>query len=251
MGSEVAQVDVNPVGHSTMSPAMAHMQAYPAYLLKQVSRYLGDRVWEIGVGHGQYAKMLISQNKSVLGSDIDEDCLAASVRNTQSSDRFQPLRVDLNSIDWMEPAKHFHADSILCFNVLEHIEKDVDALTNMKKVVVDGAILGLIVPAHAWLYGKMDKEAGHYRRYQRAILRDRLTEAGWQVVKLRYINLLGALGWWYHNRWRSDAGLSDPAVNSQMSMMDRWLPRIAALTDPIAGSLAGLSLVAIAKASRG
>lgn len=248
MKIEVAPIDVNPIGRGTMSPAMAHLQAYPAYLLKQVFHYLGERVWEIGIGHGQYTKMLLSENKTILGSDIDQECLANAIRNIGDSLRFFPLRVDLNANNWMTEATQFQADSIICFNVLEHIERDTEALKKMKAVVADGTILALIVPAHAWLFGKMDSEAGHYRRYHRSLLGNRLEEAGWKVIKLRYINLFGAMGWWYHNRWRSDAGLSDPAVNAQMSMLDRWLPRIATLTDPFSSSLAGLSLVAIAKA---
>ena len=58
-----------------------------------------------------------------------------------------------------------------------------------------------------------------------------------------------ALGWWYHNRWRKTAGLADESVNRQMRGIDRWLPRIARLTDPIFGRLAGLSVLAIARST--
>jgi hypothetical protein len=61
------------------------------------------------------------------------------------------------------------------------------------------------------------------------------------------VNLLGALGWWFHNRLRRDAGLQDAAVNQQMRAADRWLPRIARLTDPIFARFAGLSVLAIAQ----
>ena len=75
-----------------------------------------------------------------------------------------------------------------------------------------------------------------------------LKRAGWKVQRLRYINFTGALGWWYHNRLRKNAGLADEAVNRQMRGADRWLPRLARLTDPIMRWTGGLSVLAIARA---
>jgi hypothetical protein len=105
----------------------------------------------------------------------------------------------------------------------------------------------LIVPAHPSLLGRMDREAGHYRRYTRRTLAETLAQSGWHTRSLKYINLLGALGWWFHNRVRRDAGLADAAANNQMRRADRLLPLAGALTDPILHRVAGLSLVAIAQ----
>jgi hypothetical protein len=120
-------------------------------------------------------------------------------------------------------------------------------LQGLREIVVPGGQLGLIVPAHPSLLGRMDREAGHYRRYTRRTLADTLAQSGWHTVSLKYINLLGAVGWWFHNRVRRDAGLADPAANDQMRRADRLLPPVAALTDPLLHRWAGLSLVAIAR----
>ena len=236
-----------------MSPAMAKMEAYPAYLLKQVSAALGNRVWEIGVGNGQTARYLLRQDRFVLGTDIDDECLV-SLRESvlqEPAELMQRLSVahcNLEDPITMVPLQSFLADSVVCFNVLEHISEDHRALRAIHDTVAPNAKLGIIVPAHNRLYGCMDKEAGHYRRYSRSSLRDVLRRSGWQVSTCRYINALGAAGWWYHNRWRRSAGLKDEQVNQQMLAADRWLPKIAAWTDPCFGRWFGLSVVAIATA---
>lgn len=241
-------VEELPTGAATMSPAMADMQAYPRYLFDAVSPYLGNRVWEIGVGHGVYTRWLLEAGKTVLATDIDNACIAAVANQLDGRSNLVTANVDLTDSASVHAQQSFHADSILCFNVLEHIPEDVMALRWLRESVATDAKLGLIVPAHPGLFGKMDREAGHFRRYTRHSLRSTLQQAGWTVDRLRYLNLTGAAGWWYHNRWRKDAGLADDSVNHQMRTVDRWLPRIARLTDPIFGRIAGLSVLAIAHA---
>lgn len=245
---ELSQAAHTPTGVATMSPAMADMQAYPRYLYDQVIRRMGSRVWEIGVGHGMYTRWLREAGKTVLATDIDDACLDRAAREFAGDRNIITARVDLTDAATVHLQHTFHADSILCFNVLEHIADDTAALTWLRETVMPHAVLGLIVPAHPWLYGKMDAEAGHFRRYTRRSLSQVLKRAGWKIEKLRYINFTGAVGWWYHNRLRKDAGLADDAVNQQMRGADRWLPRLARLTDPLLRWVGGLSVVAIARA---
>lgn len=235
-----------PMGAATMSPAMAEMRAYPRYLLDQVLPSLGERVWEIGVGHGQYTAWLRDVGKTVLATDIDPDCVRQAALRFENDPHVVTAQVDLTDANTVRAQRTFRADSLICFNVLEHLEDHVSALQMLRDSVEPGAVLGLIVPAHPRLFGKMDAEAGHFRRYTRQSLQQTLSTAGWHVEHTRYLNLLGAVGWWYHNRWRKSAGLADAQVNRQMRGADRWLPRVARCTDWCCGRLAGLSVLAIA-----
>ncbi|NND99275.1 MAG: class I SAM-dependent methyltransferase [Pirellulaceae bacterium] len=244
-GSETSEL---PTGFQTMSPAMADMRAYPAYLFRQVAPYLQDRVWEIGVGHGTYTRWLRDADKMVLATDIDQQCLDDVSERFADDDKVQTAMVDLTDQSTIQSQKPFQANSILCLNVLEHIQDDQQALNWLRQNVAADAVMGLIVPAHPQLFGRMDSEAGHFRRYTRRSLTDVFQQAGWRIQQTRYLNVLGAAGWWYHNRWRKDAGLADDSVNGQMRSADRWLPRVARVTDPLTQWFAGLSVMAIAHA---
>ena len=231
-----------------MSPAMAEMKAYPRYLFDKVEPYLGERVWEIGVGHGTYTGWLHARGKSVLATDIDVKCVQSVKDRFRDDLRVVTAQVDLTSAESIFAQHQFQADSILCFNVMEHIQDDVSALRWLRISVAQRARCGLIVPAHPHLFGRMDSEAGHFRRYTRWSLATALRQSGWVVERVRYLNVVGAIGWWYHNRWRKQAGLADGAVNRQMRSADAWLPKFARLTDPLFGYLSGLSVMAIAHA---
>lgn len=244
-----------PIGFETMSPAMAEMEAYSEYLLDFALPWLGTKVWEIGVGNGQYTRRLLAQGHQVLGTDIDPACLQRleqSLGHSRSDGELalQLALVDLTQTDQIEAQRSFQADTIVCFNVLEHIENDQKALTDLRGSVAPKANLILIVPAHPILFGQMDREAGHFRRYTRKTTLGVLAGSGWETNQCRYINLVGGIGWFYHNRWRRSAGLRDEQVNRQMKSVDRWLPRISRFTDPLFGRLGGLSVLAIASASK-
>lgn len=231
-----------------MSPAMRQMEAYPRYLFKRLSWALGRRVLEVGVGYGTYTAFLREAGKEVLATDIDPERLLAVAERFAGDPLVHTARIDLNDRASIRAHRAYQADSVICLNVLEHVRDDVTALGAIRQSVAAGAALGLIVPAHPWLFGRMDAEAGHFRRYTRTSLRDVLGRGGWAIERIRYINLIGAAGWWYHNRLRKSAGLDDAAVNRQMQGADRWLPRLAQLTDPLFGRIAGLSLLAIGRA---
>jgi SAM-dependent methyltransferase len=223
---------------------MADMVAYPRYLYRQLEPALGRRTVEIGVGYGTYTGWLLERGE-VLGCDIARECLEA-VRHRFPTKDLRLVRVDLADESSIAACEGFQGDGVFCVNVLEHIQEDVRALRMLRRLVEPGGTLALLVPAHPRLFGPMDSQAGHFRRYTRRSLADALHRAGWQTTRTFYLNAAGAVGWWYHNRFRL-AGLDDRHVNAQMRRADRWLPRFAGLTDPLFRSWAGLSVAAFGK----
>lgn len=227
-----------------MSPAMGEMRHYQRYLFSKIRPWLGTRILEIGVGHGTYTEWFLERG-DVLAADIDAACLEEIRRRFGEHPRLRTTEIDLNDPAAIEACREFRADTIVCINVLEHIERDEQALTALRDVVVPGGRLVLIVPAHPALFGRMDQEAGHFRRYTRGSLRRSMAACGWRVERVRYLNVVGGMGWWFHNRVRREAGLADASVNTQMRAADRWLPVLARLTDPWCGRWAGLSVLAV------
>jgi SAM-dependent methyltransferase len=72
-------------------------------------------------------------------------------------------------------------DLVMAFEVLEHIEHDREALSAWVERVRPGGHLLLSVPAHHRRWGPWDVWAGHFRRYERAELAERLRAAGLEV----------------------------------------------------------------------
>lgn len=76
-------------------------------------------------------------------------------------------------------------------NVLEHIQDDVGALRELRRVLRPGGRLMLYVPAFPGLYTAMDEAVGHYRRYDIASITARLAQAGFRVERTRYADFFG------------------------------------------------------------
>src|SRR5580658_1270544 len=175
----------------TMSSAMASVTRYHEYLWSFVQPCLGQRVLEVGVGFGQYTRRMLSEQRRVLGCDLDSGHLEELRRSAQS-----PL-LETQRLDLEEPGparaacQAFAPDTIVLLNVLEHIRAHEQALAFLREIAAPDGRIVLIVPALEALLNGLDREAGHQRRYSRATLAHVLGSAGWKAIKVRYINLPG------------------------------------------------------------
>jgi SAM-dependent methyltransferase len=86
-------------------------------------------------------------------------------------------------------------DTVVCLNVLEHIEDDASALRSIRTLLMPGGRLILLVPNDPRAYGTVDKEIGHYRRYTPETLRKVTTEAGYEVEDILRFNRVSMPGW--------------------------------------------------------
>jgi hypothetical protein len=81
-------------------------------------------------------------------------------------------------------------------NVLEHIENDLDELRFVFRTLKVGGVLCIFVPALSWLYGNLDKEVGHFRRYHKHQLKGLVQQAGFEIEKIKYFDMPGIVPWY-------------------------------------------------------
>src|SRR5271157_416520 len=77
-------------------------------------------------------------------------------------------------------------DAIVAGDVLQSVADDVSALREMRRVLKDGGLLCLTVPAYSFLWGEDDEARGHQRRYSISELRRKLTTCGFHVHRASY-----------------------------------------------------------------
>ena len=82
-------------------------------------------------------------------------------------------------------------DAIYTSNVLEHIENDVETLSDLYKSLNTGGLLGIYVPAHPMLFSQMDEKVGHVRRYRKSELVSKVQSVGFTIVKVQYDDFIG------------------------------------------------------------
>jgi SAM-dependent methyltransferase len=81
-------------------------------------------------------------------------------------------------------------DVLFAFDVLEHIDDDVEAMTSLRRVAADDARFVATVPAYSWLWSPHDDSHHHRRRYVRPQLLANARAAGWRPVFATYFNSL-------------------------------------------------------------
>jgi SAM-dependent methyltransferase len=202
---------------------------YLEWQLADFRPVLGRRVLEIGCGVGGILD-LIGSREAVLGVDVDPEVLGYARQRFAGR-----AEVELACADLGDPASEgllsaFAPDTIVCINVLEHVRDDLAALQRLERVLAPGGHLCLLVPAHLALYGAYDRTDGHFRRYSRAHLRLLLSHTGLEVLRLRYFNALGALGWWVNYkllRRSIHGGAQFGLMNQAIPLarrIERWAP---------------------------
>lgn len=177
---------------------MAQAVNYFAWQGRLVLPELGRRVMEVGCGVGNFTRLLL-EREAVIAIDAEPDCIERLKERFPGQPNLHAFVADAGSAT-VRGLAHFQPDSCVCLNVLEHIEDDRAALESMSSVLTRGGAIVLIVPAFQALYGPIDRNLGHCRRYTRRSLAALAGAAGLRIRKLRYMNLAGFFGWWMNAR---------------------------------------------------
>ena len=81
-------------------------------------------------------------------------------------------------------------DVVVAFDVIEHVEHDVESLAKLREQLAPGGRLMMTVPALPWLWSQHDVTHHHFRRYTRSQLDATLRSAGLEPVRISYFNTL-------------------------------------------------------------
>jgi 2-polyprenyl-3-methyl-5-hydroxy-6-metoxy-1,4-benzoquinol methylase len=218
---------------------LAELDRYNHWLYEQIAPALGRNILEVGAGTGNITQFLCADNRQVLATDI----VPSYRRELQQLFGHQP-NVRVGQFDLTTAAANLVAerfDTVVCLNVLEHIEDDLFALAQMREVLTPGGRLALLVPAHRALYGEFDRAVGHYRRYEKSELASRLKQAGFTVREMKFFSLIAMLPWFINGRLLK----KDHLPTGQANLANRLVPLLR--LEKLIGPPCGLSLVAIAQ----
>lgn len=84
-------------------------------------------------------------------------------------------------------------DAVVCGDVLQSAAEDSLVLREVRRVLKDGGLLCLTVPAYMFLWGEEDEARGHERRYTASDLRRKLNSCGFEIHRVSYFVAAGVL----------------------------------------------------------
>ena len=138
-------------------------------------------------------------------------------------------------------------DTIYSSNVLEHIEDDVAILRQLHEKLQPGGTLAVYVPAFMSIYTELDAAVGHYRRYARGELVEKMQRAGFRVERSHYVDCIGYFAW-LSVRLRGYKGDRKLGDGKSLAIFDTWLYPLSRLFDGLGlRHLFGKNLLVIAR----
>jgi SAM-dependent methyltransferase len=153
-----------------------------------LERVIGDlrlparaRILDAGCGSGRNM-VEFARHGTVTGIELSDTSVALA------RERGAGEVVEGSVLDMPFDADAF--DLAASLDVIEHLQDDLQALRELRRVVAPGGSLLLTVPAYQWLWSGHDEINHHHRRYTRRSLQRIGEQAGWHQVRTTYFNSL-------------------------------------------------------------
>ena len=134
-------------------------------------------------------------------------------------------------------------DTVVMVNVLEHIQNDREVLFQLCRILRPGGHLLIFVPALRGLMSKLDLLFGHFRRYHRAELLEKITQAGGEVQLCRYFDFLGVFPWFLLNKLMGATTFNPKLVH----INDKFVVPISAAVERVISPPFGKNIILVAR----
>ena len=155
------------------------------YIIFKIRKYLKDDVLEVGAGCGSFTKGYMKNFNSITLTDMDNNSFNLLKKNFINEKNVNVINAPTKDVN-----KKFN--TILYFNVLEHVKEDKLEIKTALEKLNSGGYLIILVPAHQKIYSKLDKAVGHYKRYDIDFFKENKFEKS-KVVKLHFLDFFGYL----------------------------------------------------------
>ena len=155
------------------------------YIIFKISRFVKDDVLEVGAGCGSFTKGYMKNFNSITLTDMDNNSF-----NLLKKNFINEKKINITNYATKDINKKFN--TILYFNVLEHVKEDKLEIENALEKLNNKGHLIILVPAHQKIYSKLDKAVGHYKRYDIDFFKNNRFENS-KIVKLYFLDVFGYL----------------------------------------------------------
>ena len=155
------------------------------YQISLIKEFINGKFLEVGAGKGG----LIPFYKNIL-KDITiiepEKKLFKILKKKYSKNKIKVKNQTIKDVK-----KKY--DTIIYYDVLEHIENDLNETKEAKKKLTKNGYLIFSVPAYQSFYSDFDKSVGHFKRYNKQDFVKLEKKTGLKIEKLAYYDSVGFL----------------------------------------------------------
>jgi len=212
---------------------------WKSYWSRQIRPFITGDVIEVGAGIGSNTPFLDpGGNERWVCLEPDPLLVAQLTENLKQTTARRRYETVCGTLETLDASQRFH--TIIYIDVLEHIENDREELNIAAAYLQPGGRIIVLAPAHQWLFNPFDAAIGHFRRYDRSMLRS-ISPACLRLERLIYLD---------------SAGLTASAANLyllrqsmptkvQLQFWDQWIVPVSRVLDKLLLHSVGKSIVAV------
>ena len=198
---------------------IASARRFNRWMADTIAPFVTGCVLEAGAGIGNLTEFLIRSTGSYVAAELDDQNLQLLSERLGTHPNLTITKCDLLESDDLVRYRD-GIDTVVCLNVLEHLEDDVAALQNLHSCLRCSGRAVILVPQGPLAYGSIDRVLGHYRRYEKTDLQKKLAIAGFHVDRIITFNRATYPGWILNSRILKRTTLS----GTQLRLFDLLVP---------------------------
>jgi ubiquinone/menaquinone biosynthesis C-methylase UbiE len=161
------------------------------YWVSRISRYIGDTVLEVGAGTGANTiRLCEKEHKRWICLEPDKRLASELSALLGKNPHTIKCKIVNGTINDLLADDLF--DTVLYIDVLEHIENDREELDKIKRHIKPNGMMIILAPAYNFLYSNFDRSIGHYRRYNKDMLKE-IIPPGFEIIKMEYLDSAGVV----------------------------------------------------------
>jgi ubiquinone/menaquinone biosynthesis C-methylase UbiE len=207
------------------------------YFSSIIAEYIHGDVLEVGAGIGINTNYLVNNRKISSITCIEPDpTLCLQIKKNHKESNIRTSEIINGTIE--NTNKTF--DTIIYIDVLEHIENSKNEIDRITRKLNKGGNLIILVPAFNFLYSEFDKKIGHYKRYDKKLLRFEINKK-LNEKKLIYLDSLG----FFASLTNKLILKKSTPTEKNIRLWDKKLIPITKLTDKLICNTFGKSLIGI------
>ena len=178
---------------------MSRAKRFNQWMADTIAPFVRGEVLELGAGIGNLTMLLANGKDLYRATDTDEEQLFELRARMEYRPDIVSGRFDFSKAEEVERFQR-SADTIVCLNVLEHVEDDRQALKNIRQCLRPGGSAIVLVPHGPELFGSIDAVLEHKRRYTKDDLLQKMADAGLKVEQVIDFNRATRPGWYLNGK---------------------------------------------------
>jgi 2-polyprenyl-3-methyl-5-hydroxy-6-metoxy-1,4-benzoquinol methylase len=221
---------------------------YRKYQYDLIAKQLGKNILEVGSGDRSFTNQIQKHTGSferIISIEPSTVLFDTHENKYKFSNRISFQMLDLFNIT----SNTFGLfDTILFIHVLEHIEKDREALNKAHELLLPNGRVLIEVPALPLLFSVHDEMLGHFRRYDKKTLKAIVDDDKYFIRDIWYQDILGVFGSLFFFKIRKIRLASADGVGvvkNQGNVYDKYLIPFESFFEKFIRFPFGLSLTAV------